>query len=233
VGDVRAFGLMDIELAGIPISLSRTGFTGDLGYELWVEPDKAVALWDAIFEVGENFRIRPFGDYALDIARIEAGLLLAKVDFKSSNKVMYEHEKSTPLELGLNWAVKLDKDYFIGQKALIEDRNRGLKWNTVGLEIDLKSLESIYAEYGMPLYLPYQSWSEAVPVYFKGTLIGKATSGTWSPMLKKYIAIARIKPQYASPGKQVEMEVTVDFERHNSKAKVVKMPFFNPPRKTS
>lgn len=233
VGGLRYFGLMDIELAGIPISLSRTGFTGDLGYELWVEPDKAVALWDAIFEVGENYRIRPFGDYALDIARIEAGLLLAKVDFKSSNKVMYEHEKSTPLELGLNWAVKLDKDYFIGQKALIEDRNKALKWNTVGLEIDLKSLESIYAEYGMPLYLPYQSWSEAVPVYFKGTLIGKATSGTWSPMLKKYIAIARIKPQYASPGKQVEMEVTVDFERHNAKANVVKMPFFNPPRKTS
>jgi aminomethyltransferase len=209
VGDLRYFSLMDLE------------------------PDKAVALWDAIFEVGENFRIRPFGDYALDIARIEAGLLLAKVDFKSSNKVMYEHEKSTPLELGLNWAVKLDKDYFIGQKALIEDMNKGLKWNTVGLEIDLKSLESIYAEYGMPLYLPYQSWSEAVPVYFKGTLIGKATSGTWSPMLKKYIAIARIKPQYASPGKQVEMEVTVDFERHNAKANVVKMPFFNPPRKTS
>lgn len=233
VADLRYFSLMDIELAGIPISLSRTGFTGDLGYELWVEPDKAVALWDAIFEVGENFRIRPFGDYALDIARIEAGLLLAKVDFKSSNKVMYEHEKSTPLELGLNWAVKLDKDYFIGQKALIEDMNKGLKWNTVGLEIDLKSLESIYAEYGMPLYLPYQSWSEAVPVYFRGKLVGKATSGTWSPMLKKYIAIARIKPQYASPGKQVEMEVTVDFERHNAKANVVKMPFFNPPRKTS
>jgi aminomethyltransferase len=232
VDGLKYFGLMEIELTGLPITLSRTGYTGDLGYELWVEPDKAVALWDAVFEVGEDFRIRPFGDYALDIARIEAGMLLAKVDFNSSKKVMYEHEKSTPLELGLGWTVKLGKDYFIGQKALIEDKKVGLKWNTVGLEVDLKSLQAIYAKYGMPLYLPYQSWSDAVPVYSRGKRIGKATSGTWSPMLKKYIAIARIKPKYAFIGNQVEMEVTVDAERHNAKAKVVKKPFFNPSRKT-
>jgi aminomethyltransferase len=226
VNGLKYFSLMDIELAGIPITLSRTGFTGDMGYELWVEPDKAVALWDAIFEVGQDYRIRPFGDYALDIARIEAGLLLAKVDFNSSTK-------STPLELGLSWAVKLGKDYFVGQKALIKDKKVGLKWNTVGLEVDLKSLESIYAKYGMPLSLPYRSWGEAVPVYSQGKLIGKATSGTWSPMLKKYIAIARMKPQYAKLGNQIEMEVTVDAERHNAKAKIVKMPFFNPSRKMS
>jgi aminomethyltransferase len=233
VDGLKYFSQMDIELAGIPIMLSRTGYTGDLGYELWVEPDKAVALWDAVFEVGEDYRIRPFGDYALSIARIEAGLLLAEVDYKSSKKVMYEHEKSTPLELGLGWTVKLKKDYFVGQKALIEEKMNGLKWNTVGLEIDLKSLEAIFAKYGMPLYLPYKAWSEPVPVYSKGEQIGKATSGAWSPMLKKYIAIARLKPKYAVIGNQVEMEVTVDAERHNAKAKVLRMPFFNPPRKTS
>jgi aminomethyltransferase len=230
---LKYFSLMENEVAGIPITLSRTGYTGDLGYELWVEPDKAVALWDAVFEVGEDYRIRPFGDYALDMARIEAGMLLADVDFNSSKKVMYEHEKSTPLELGLGWTVKLKKDYFVGQKALVEDNKKGLEWNTVGLEIDLKSIEEIYAKYGMPLYLPYKSWGEAVPVYSDGKQIGKATSGTWSPMLKKYIAIARIKPQYASIGNQVEMEVTVNAERHNATAKVVKTPFFNPTRKTS
>lgn len=233
VDSLKYFNLMDIEVAGIPITLSRTGYTGDLGYELWVEPHHAVALWDAVFEVGEDYRIRPFGDYALDIARIEAGMLLADVDFHSSKKVMYEHEKTTPLELGLGWTVKLKKDYFVGQKALIEDKKQGLKWNTIGLEIDLKSLEAIYAKYGMPLYFPYKSWGEAVPVYSRGKQIGKATSGTWSPMLKKYIAIARIKPEYASFGNQVEMEVTVDAVRHKTKAKVVKTPFFNPPRKTS
>lgn len=228
---LKYFGLMDIKIAGIPVTLSRTGYTGDLGYELWVKADKAVALWDAVFEAGEDYRIRPFGDYALDIARIEAGLLLIDADFHSSKKVMYEHEKTTPLELGLGWTVKLNKDYFVGQKALIEDKKNGLKWKTIGLEIDLKSLEAIYAKYNMPLYLPYKSWTEAVPVYSHGKQIGKATSGTWSPMLKKYITIARIKPKYASIGNQVEMEVTINAERHNARAKVVKTPFFNPSRK--
>lgn len=233
MASLKYFSLMENEVAGIPITLSRTGYTGDLGYELWVEPDKAVALWDAVFEVGEDYRIRPFGDYALDMARIEAGMLLADVDFNSSKKVMYEHEKTTPLELGLGWTVKLKKNYFVGQKALIEDKKKGLEWRTIGLEIDLKSIEAIYAKFGMPLYLPYQSWTDAVPVYSSGRQIGKATSGTWSPMLKKYIAIARIKPKYASIGNQVEMEITVNAERHNARAKVVKTPFFNPARKTS
>lgn len=233
VDSLKYFDHEDINLSGIPITLSRTGYTGDLGYELWVEPHNAVELWDLIFEVGEEYRIRAFGDNALNIARIEAGLLLANVDYKSSKKVMYEHEKSTPLELGLGWTVKLEKEFFVGQKALKVDKQNGLKWKTVGLEVDLKSLEGIYAEYGMPLYLPYEAWTEAVPVYAKGTQIGKATSGSWSPMLKKYIALARIEPKYATLGNVIDMEVTVDARRHKAKAKVVKTPFFNPTRKKS
>ena len=232
VTNLEYFGVMDIELAGLPITLSRTGYTGDLGYELWVEPDDAVALWDAVFEVGKEYRIRPFGDFALDIARIEAGMLLAGVDFHSSKRAMYDHEKSSPLELGLDWTVKLKKDHFVGQSALLEESRRGINWNTVGLEIDLGSLEAIYAQYGMPLYLPNRSWKEAVPVYSGGKQIGKATSGTWSPMLKKYVAIVRIKPQYASLGNQVEMEITINAVRHKARAKVVTTPFYNPPRKT-
>ena len=160
-------------------------------------------------------------------------MLLAGTDFHSSKTAMYEHEKSTPLELGLGWTVKLDKDYFVGQKALIEDKKRGLKWKTIGLEINLKSLEAIYAQYDMPLYLPRKSWKVAVPVYAGDTQIGKATSGTWSPMLKKYIAIARIRSAYAKPGNTVKMEITIDATRHRASAKVVKTPFFNPARKTS
>ncbi len=99
---------------------------------------------------------------------------------------MYDHEKSTPLELSPGWTVKPEKDYFVGQSALLEDKKKGLIWNTIGLEIDLKSLEAIYAKYGMPLYLPYQSWSDAVLDSSQGKQIGKATSGTWSPMLKIY-----------------------------------------------
>jgi aminomethyltransferase len=225
------FRILSTELAGIPVTVSRTGYTGDLGFEIWVDPHRALDLWDALFEAGEAFALRPMGELALDMARIEAGLLLTEVDFHSSKKVLHEFEKSTPLELGLGWTVKLDKEYFVGQKALKREKEAGSEWKTVGLEVDLISLEAIYAEFGMPLYLPYEAWGDAVPVYSGGRQIGKATSGTWSPMLKKYCAIARLRPQYAQPDTQVEMEVTIDAQRKLAKARAVKLPFFDPPRK--
>jgi len=227
------FSIIDTNLAGIPVAVSRTGYTGDLGYELWVEPHQAVQLWDELFEAGQAYRLRPFGEYALGMARIEAGLLLAEVDFHSSKKALYEFEKSSPLELSLDWTVDLNKEYFVGQRALKQELARGPAWKTVGLEVDLKSLEAIFAESGMPLHLPYQSWTEAVPVYSGGRQIGQATSGTWSPILKKYIAIARLRPRYARLGAKVDMEVTVDAQRKEARATVVKMPFFNPPRKVA
>jgi aminomethyltransferase len=225
------FSITNTMLAGIPVTVSRTGFTGDLGYEIWVESHQAVQLWDALFEAGRAYRLRPFGEYALDMARIEAGLLLAGVDFHSSKKVLHAFQKSSPLELGLGWTVNLNKEFFVGQGALKRELARGPTWITMGLEVDLKSLEAIYAEFGMPLELPYESWSEAVPIYSGGRQIGKATSGTWSPMLKKNIAIARLKPHFARPGTSVDMEVTIDAQRRQARATVVKMPFFNPPRK--
>ncbi|MCP4419871.1 MAG: aminomethyl transferase family protein [Chloroflexi bacterium] len=228
---LRYFSVIKTELAGIPVDVSRTGYTGDLGYEIWVELHQAVQLWDLLFEAGAAYRLRPFGDYALDMARIEAGLLLTNADFNSSQKVVYEFQKSTPLELGLGWTVKLNKPRFIGQNALKQEKARGSNWVTMGLEIDLVSLESVFAEFGMPLYLPTEAWSEPVPLYAGGRQIGKATSGTWSPILKKYIAIARLKPRYARPGTQVDIEVTIDAQHKQARATVVKMPFFNPPRK--
>jgi aminomethyltransferase len=230
---LRYFRLIKTELAGLPVEVSRTGYTGDLGYEIWVEPDLALQVWDSIFEAGEAYRIMPFGDFALEMARIEAGLLLAGVDFYSAKKVVYEFEKSSPLELGLGWTVKLDKDYFIGQKALQREHTQGSAWGTMGLEIDLTSLEEVYAEFGMPLYLPHEAWNEALPVYSDGRQIGKATCGMWSPLLKKCIAIARLKPRFARPGTRVDLEVTIDAQRKRARATVVKMPFFDPPRKKS
>ena len=227
------FHILKAELGGIPVDISRTGYTGDLGFEIWVEPLFAVKLWDVIFEAGEGFSLVPFGDYALEMARIEAGLLLADVDFYSSKKAVFDWEKSSPLELGLGWTVRLNKEFFIGQKALYQEHVHGPAWKTVGLEVNLDSLEAIYAEYGMPLYLPYEAWNEAVPIYSDEQHIGKATSGMWSPMLKKYIAIARIQSQYAADGNQVDLEVTIDAHRKRAKSIVVKMPFFNPTRKRS
>ncbi|MCP4359866.1 MAG: aminomethyl transferase family protein [Chloroflexi bacterium] len=230
---LRYFAVIKTALAGIPVDVSRTGYTGDLGYEIWVEPQHAVQLWDALFEAGEAYQLIPFGDYALEMARIEAGLLLANADFFSAQKAVYAFEKSSPLELGLGWTVKLKKPYFIGQNALKQEKARGPQWVTMGLEIDLESLASIFAQFGMPLYLPTEAWMEHVPLYSGGRYIGKATSGTWSPVLKKYIAIARLKPRYAQLGTQIDFEVTIDAQHRHAKASVVKMPFFDPPRKRS
>ena len=230
---LRYFRLIRTDLAGLPVEVSRTGYTGDLGYELWVEPHLALRLWDSVFEAGEAYNLMPFGDFALEMARIEAGLLLADVDFHSAKKTVYEFEKSSPLELGLGWTVKLDKEFFIGQKALQREHAQGPVWGTMGLDVDLTSLERVYADFGMPLYLPYEAWNVAVPIYSSGRQIGKATSGMWSPILKKYIAIARLESRFTRSGTQVDLEITIDAQRKLARATVVKMPFFDPPRKKS
>jgi aminomethyltransferase len=228
---LKYFQIMRTALAGIPVEISRTGYTGDLGYEVWVEPQNAEELWDMLMDAGRGYGIRAAGNLALDMARIEAGLLLIAVDFFSSKKTMFEIQKSTPYELGLGWTVKLDKEHFNGQAALRREFNNGSKWATVGLQVQLPALEKIYREFGMPLQLPYTSWNVPVPVYADGRQVGKATSGAWSPLLKKYIAIARVEPRYALPGTKVAMEVTVEAQRKAAEAVVVKMPFYEPERK--
>lgn len=229
--NLKYYRLIHTTLAGVPVTLSRTGFTGDLGYEIWTEPRHAEKVWDALMEVGQRYRLRAAGNLALDMARIEAGLLLVAVDFNSSKKVMFDVQKSTPYELGLGWTVKLDKDRFLGQAALKRELQSGPAWATVGLEVQMPALEAIHREFGMPLQLPDRAWSSAVPVFAGGRQIGKATSGAWSPILKKYIALARVKPAHAKPGTRVWMEVTVEAHRKYAEAVVVETPFFNPDRK--
>jgi aminomethyltransferase len=231
---LKYFRLIQTTLDGTPVVLSRTGFTGDLGYELFAEYYDADDLWDKLMRAGEPYNLRPMGNTALDMTRIEAGLLLTDVDFVSSKKTMFDHQKSTPLELGLGWTVKLDKPYFIGQKALQAEHTKGSKELTVGLELDTVALEQLYARFGMPLHLPYSSETESVPVYADARQqkrIGKSTSRTWSPILKKYIGIARVEPRYAALGARVLVEVTIEAHRLVVPAKVVEMPFFNPERK--
>jgi aminomethyltransferase len=230
---LKYFRLTNANLAGIPVAISRTGYTGDLGFEIWVRPADGEQLWDALLEAGRGYGIRAAGNLALDMARIEAGLLLIAVDFFSSKKTMFEVQKSSPYELGLGWTVKLDKPHFNGQRALRKEHARGSAWATVGLEVKLPALEQIYRDFGMPLQLPYNAWNVAVPVYANGTQVGRATSGAWSPLLKKYIAIARVKPQYAQVGTHVAMEVTVEAQRKQAGAVVVKLPFYDPVRKKS
>ena len=218
-------------IAGMKVSVTRTGYTGDLGYELWADPADAERLWDALMAAGQPRLLRAAGQLALDMVRIEAGLLLVAVDFISSKKTVFDVQKSTPYELGLGWTVMLDKGNFVGRAALAAERERGAAWATVGLDVQWESLEQIYKRYGMPIHLPETAWSNAVPVFSDDVQIGRATSGTWSPLLKKYVVLARIQPQYAKPGTRVSMEATVEAQRHMTAACVTALPFYNPPHK--
>jgi aminomethyltransferase len=228
---LRFFHLTDGTIRGIPVTISRTGYTGDLGYEIWVDAGRAVPLWDALIETGAPYGITPAGMLALDVARIEAGLLLIEVDYFSSRHALIESQKSSPLELGLGWTVALDKARFNGKAALAREQERGPAWQFTGLAVDWDSLERLYAEVGLPPRLPTVAWRTSVPVYSNDRQVGYATSGGWSPLLKQYLALAHLEAPVAQPGARVCMEITVEHRRKQAAAHVTPLPFFNPERK--
>jgi len=225
------FRVMDVDLAGIPVSVSRTGYTGDLGYEIWVRAERAIPLWDALMEAGRSYGIAPTGLMALDMARIEAGLLLVTVDYVPTHQALLESQKSTPLELGLGWTVDLGKENFVGREALARQAEAGPEWQLRGLEIDWVSLEQAYGSVGLPPTVPSSAWRTSVPVYGGHGQVGYATSGCWSPLLKKYVALAHLRGTAGALGTSLEMEVTVEHQRLRASATVVETPFFDPPRK--
>ena len=228
---LKYFRLTSAKIRGIPVTISRTGYTGDLGFEVWVDASQAVPLWDALIETGTPYGITPAGMLALDVARIEAGLLLIEVDYFSSRHALIEAQKSSPLELGLGWTVATDKERYNGQAALEAERRRGPAWQFTGLTVDWDSLEQLYADVGLPPRLPSQAWRMSVPIYSGGgKQLGYATSGGWSPLLKRYMALAHLGSEHA-PGTEVRMEVTVEHRRKQAKAVVTPLPFFNPERK--
>ena len=220
-------------IAGVQVDISRTGYTGDLGYEIWIAADEAVAVWDALMAGGKPFDIKPAGMLALDVARIEAGLLLIDVDFHGSKKAMIESQKYSPYEMGLGRLVSTTKGRFIGQEALRREREQGHARQVVGLEVDWTEVEAIYERLQLAPSIGATASRVAVPVYRAGRQVGRATSTTWSPTLKKMIALATVDRQYYAEGTELQIEVTVEAVRHKVRAKVVKTPFFNPPRKTA
>jgi aminomethyltransferase len=230
---LKYFRVTTGRIAGVPVEISRTGYTGDLGYEIWVAAEQAVKVWDALVGSGGAFDIKPTGMLALDVARIEAGLLLIDIDFNSSKKALIDEQKYSPFEMGLGRLVHLDKNRFIGQRALVEEKKRGPAKQIVGLEINWPEVERIYEEVGLPPAVSPIASRVAVPVYRNGTQLGKATSTTWSPTLKKMIALATVKSEAAAPGTPVEIEITVEAVRHRVRAKVAKTPFYNPKQKTA
>jgi aminomethyltransferase len=230
---LKYFRITSGVIGGVRVEISRTGYTGDLGYEIWMPAKHALTVWDALMDGGGPFDIKPAGMLALDVARVEAGLLLIDVDFHGSKKAQIEAQKYSPYEMGLGRLVSLDKSRFVGQQALRREAERGPARQVVGLEIDWTEVEGIYERVGLAPAVGATASRTAVPVYRAGRQVGKATTTAWSPVLKRMIALATIdRPLYAV-GTRLQIELTVEAVRYRVGATVVRTPFFNPPRKTA
>jgi aminomethyltransferase len=233
ISQLKYFRVTSGKIAGVPVDISRTGYTGDLGYEIWLPWNDAVKVWDAINAKGKAFDLHATGMLALDVARVEAGLLLIEVDYTSSKRALIESQKYSPYELGFGKMVHLGKESFVGRTALVRDEKAGVARQLVGLEISWPEVEQLFDAEGMPPQTPATTSRVHVPVYFGGKQVGKATSTTWSPLLKKMIALASVKTECAPLGTKLQLELTVEAVRRQVTATVVKLPFYNPPRKTA
>jgi aminomethyltransferase len=233
IDNLKYFRVTRGRVAGVPVDISRTGYTGDLGFEVWMPWKDAVKVWDALMTKGRAFDIHPAGMIALDIARIEAGLILIEVDYISSKKALIESQKYSPAEIGLGKLVDLKKENFVGREALAMEAKEGAERALVGLEINWNEVEALYDKLKMAPQVPSMASRVAVPVYRGSRQIGKATSTTWSPTLKKMIALACVSRENSARGTTLSMEMTVEAVRRTVSAKIVTLPFFNPPRKTA
>ena len=234
IANLKYFRVTRGQIAGVPVDISRTGYTGDLGFEIWMPWTNAGKVWDELIKKGKAFDIHPAGMIALDIARIEAGLILIEVDYTSSKKALIDSQKYSPSEIGLGKLVDLKKENFVGREALVrEKKNGGAERRLVGLEVNWNEVEALFDKMGMAPQVPGVASRLAVPVYQNSKQIGKGTSTAWSPTLKKMIALACVNRDQSTVGATLKMELTVEAVRHTVSAKVVALPFFNPPRKTA
>jgi aminomethyltransferase len=202
-----------------------------LGYELWFGAEHAVTIWDHLIEQGGDFGIKPTGILALDVARLEAGFILLEVDYVGAEKALIESQRFSPFEIGLSWTVDLRKDHFVGAKALRQCDQQSPARQIVGLEINLLDYEYLYHQAGLAPQYPLAAWRGSVPLRKDDRQVGHATTGAWSPALKKYLALATIEKTCAPVGTEVTIDVIIDHRQKNVTATVVKLPFYDPPRK--
>jgi aminomethyltransferase len=216
-------------LQGRPVTISRTGYTGDLGFEIWMDAADALPVWDAIMAAGNDYGIVPCGILAMDMARVEAGLFMLDVDYTAANHAWIAAQKSSPYEMGLGWTVNLDKPgYFVGRRALEREHREGSAWRLVGLEVDWEGLERVYAEAGLPPQIPGMAVRGSLPVTRDGRQVGYASTSTWSPVLKKYIALVHLERPHFEPGTRLNIEITVEHKRRHAPGTVVALPFYEP-----
>jgi glycine cleavage system T protein (aminomethyltransferase) len=231
--DLRYFRRRGTTIGGVPVDVSRTGYTGDLGYELWVETERAVGLWDALVGAGRDYGIRPAGMLALDVTRLEAGLVLLEVDYTSARHALNAEQAYSPAEIGLGRLVDLEKGPYVGQRALAaEARAGGPARRLVGLELDWAGIDALHAAQDLPPVAPAAVSRMPIPIFDRGgRQVGRATSSGWSPILKKPIALGSVPPAYERPGSRLSAEWTVEGRRGRVDATVVALPFLDLPRK--
>jgi len=228
---LKYFRIVSAQLRGMPVTISRTGYTGDLGYEIWLDAAHALPVWDALIAAGAPHGLTPAGMLALDMARIEAGLMLIDVDYVPARKALTEAQTSSPYELDLGWTVNLGKANFVGKRALEREARDGPAWRFAGIEVEWDAFERLHAAVGLAPRLPPAVLRASVPIYAGSEQVGYATSSGWSPLLKRYLALAHLRADRVAPGTPLEFEVTVEHRRQRAAARVVKKPFFDPARK--
>ncbi len=238
VGRLGFFGLTPDTIAGVRVVISRTGFTGDLGYEVWVPADRAVEVWDAVEAAAAGRGVIPFGMTALYMARIEAGLVLLDVDFHSSRFAWTDEDRSTPVELGFGWMFRdLDREDrpFIGRQAIRRElADATSRWRLTGLVVDWRDYERIYNALGLIAPKDHTPVQEELFVYDDDMQqVGYASSSMYSPMLQRHIAIARVRPNLARPGTRVRLEIDVNHRYEYVAAETARLPLYNPDRKTA
>ncbi|MEX1173716.1 MAG: aminomethyltransferase family protein [Chloroflexota bacterium] len=231
--DLGYFRRRGAAIAGVPVDVSRTGYTGDLGYELWIPAESATIVWDRLMEVGVAWAIRPAGMLALDVTRLEAGLILLEVDYTSARHALNPEQDYSPFEIGLGRLVNLEKADYVGRRALAEEQRRGgPDRRLVGLTLDWYGIEGLYDAHGIPPAISPTVDRAARPVFgFGGRQVGKVTSLGWSPILKQAIALASVPQAHEPPGSRVEVEWTVEGRRGRVPAVVTALPFLDLERK--
>jgi aminomethyltransferase len=231
--DVKYFRHRRTEIGGVDVSVTRTGYTGDRGYELWIPADGALEVWDAIFDAGAPFGIFPAGIRALDVCRVEAGLILIEAEYTSSRHAISDEQSYSPFEIGLGRLVDFGKTAdFNGRAALLaEQRAGGPARRLVGLELDWAGVEGMFAKHGLaPMISPFVDRSP-VPVYKDNVQIGRATSITWGTTIKKMVGFGSVDKAHDKVGTRVSVEYSVEGERGKVAATVVPLPFLDLPRK--
>jgi len=231
-GDMKYFGHRRTEIGGVDVNVTRTGYTGDLGYEVWIPVDAALEVWDELWSAGEPHGIRAAGINALDVSRVEAGLILIEADYTSARHAISQEQMYSPFEIALGRLVDLGKSNFVGRHALeLEQRRGGPPRRLAGLDLDWSGIEAMYTKHDLPPMVSALVQRAPVPVYREGDQVGRATSIAWGPTIKKMVGFGSLPPALARPGTRVSVEWSVEGERGLVGATVVELPFLDLERK--